>query len=426
MIQDIDYQILKSLGIALLIGFAIGMQRTLASIRENKKNYAGGRTFSLIALAGYLASWLSEIIPYLQIIVFTGILLLVLETHFFRSKEDRYAGITTPVTALLTYMIGVMVYYGLVQYALILGIVIIVLLEIKPRLQSLEYKISSTDINAVILLLVMTFIVLPFLPNKMIGPYNLINPYKTWFMAILIAFLSFMGYLTMKIFGQRYGIFLTGAAGGFISSTAVTVSLSKLYSSHKKYVFSYAGGIAIACTFMYLRVLLEIYVVNPSLINVVGIPYLTAFITGLAISYYMFKKSETGEIKLQEDLLPKNPLQLSEALKFGLLFGIIYGATSLVKEHYGAAGVYIVSIISGITDVDAITLSLSEMAKGSKISNQTASLGIVIASTTNSIVKWVVVYWISNKSLGHKISRFFITTLGVLFVSLWIMIKIIL
>ncbi len=424
MIQDVDYQILKSLGIALLIGFAIGMQRTLASIRENKQNYAGSRTFGLIAVAGYLASWLSEVVPYIQVIVSTGIVLLILEAHLLRSKADKKVGITTPVTALLTYLTGVMVYYEYTRYAIILGIVIIILLEIKPRLQSVEYKISSTDINAVILLLVMTFIVLPLLPNKMTGPYNLINPYKTWFMAVLIAFLSFVGYLTMKIFGHKYGIFLTGAAGGFISSTAVTVSLSKLYGIQKNFALSYAGGIAIACTFMYLRVFVEIYVVNPSLISIAGIPYLFAFATGLAMSYYMFKKSETADIKLEETSLSKNPLQLSEALKFGLAFGIIYGAISLTKEHYGAAGVYIISILSGITDVDAITLSLSEMAKETKIVPKTASLGIVTASVTNSLVKWVLAYWIGGKNLGNKISWFYIATLGVLFVCLWIMIKI--
>ena len=172
----------------------------------------------------------------------------------------------------------------------------------------------------------MSFVVLPVLPDKMIGPYHLFNPYKTWLMAVIIAAISFVGYAAIKLLGQKRGVFITGAAGGLISSTAVSISLSKMFNRQFEYINNYTGGIAIACTFMYLRVLFEAAVVHPELALRLAPAYLAAASSGLLFSWWLYSHSKAADINFENPAISRNPLQLSEAIKFGLLFGIIYGA----------------------------------------------------------------------------------------------------
>ncbi len=413
-----EYDIVKSLLIAILLGFAIGMQRSMTYIYKKEQTFAGSRTFALIALAGYLAGWLEKYISGFIFIAMAVIGFLVGLSYFLKVKTSQKRGMTTQIAAIITFVLGLMVWFDLENYAVFIGVIMIILLEIKPRLRKIESHISTTDTSAVILLLAMSFVVLPVLPDQMIGPYKLFNPYKTWLMAVIISGISFVGYVAIKVLGQKHGVFLTGAAGGLISSTAVSVSLSKMFQKRNELLNNYAGGIAVAATFMYLRVLFEAFVIHPELAVRLAPAYIGASLAGLVFSYYLFIHSKAVEISLENPAIAKNPLQLSEAIKFGLIFGIIYGAIAFVQIRYGNIGVYIVSLVSGITDVDAITLSLSQMAKDSKLTNEASMNGIVIASVTNSIVKLIIVYWIGGARLGWKLMQFFMITLGIMLAGL--------
>ena len=340
--------------------------------------------------------------------------LLVGLSYYLKVTRYRRTGMTTQIAAVVTFFLGLMIYADLRAYAIFIAVLMVVLLEIKPRLQAFEAKLSPTDVNAAVLLLAMSFIVLPVLPDKMIGPYALFNPYKTWLMAVIIAAISFVGYAAIKLLGQKRGIFITGAAGGLVSSTAVSVSLSKMFEKQLPLLNNYAGGIAIACTFMYLRVLFEAAVIHPDLAAVLALPYLTATAAGLLFSRHLYTHAASAEIQLENRAIAKNPLQLSEALKFGLLFGVIYGAIAFTQIRFGDIGVYIVSFISGISDVDAVTLSLSGLTKDGKLPMQTAINGIVIASIVNSLVKLGIVFWLGGSKLGWHVARFFFLTLGMM------------
>jgi uncharacterized membrane protein (DUF4010 family) len=171
---------------------------------------------------------------------------------------------------------------------------------------------------------------------------------------------------------------------------------------------------------MYLRVLFEAFVINQKVAMALLLPYLAASLSGLIYVYFLYRHSRTATISLEESTITKNPLQLSEAIKFGLLFGIIYGAISLVQNHYGDTGVYIISTLSGVTDVDAITLSLSQLATDQKLSLQASVTGIVIASVTNSLVKLGIVYWIGGRAIGWRMTLFFLITLGMLGGGVWL------
>ncbi|HGZ70707.1 MAG TPA: DUF4010 domain-containing protein, partial [Nitratifractor sp.] len=220
-----EYEIVKSLFITLALGFLIGIQRRLSSLEDDNKYFGGGRTFALIALFGYISAWIGTKVSYFSIVSFVTLAFLIALAYYFKVSKTGRTGLTTQLAALITFTLGLMVYEHLTNYAIFVAVLTIVILEIKPRLQTLERNISPVDVQAVTLLLVMSFIVLPILPDEMLGPYNLFNPYKTWLMAVIIALISFIGYIAIKTLGQKYGIFLTGAAGGFISSTAVSISL---------------------------------------------------------------------------------------------------------------------------------------------------------------------------------------------------------
>ncbi len=413
-----EYEIVTSLLVVTLLGFIIGMQRSMAYLHKGEQPFAGSRTFALLALAGYMSGWLQQYIPAFAAVVSAVVGSLIALSYFIKAKNSQKRGMTTQVAAFITFLLGVMVWFGLQNYAIFIGVVTVILLEIKPKLQKIEAHISSTDINAVVLLLAMSFVLLPVLPDEMLGPYNLFNPYKTWLMAVIIAAISFVGYIAIKVFGQKHGVFLTGAAGGLIASTAVTISLSKMFSKRFELVNNYAGGIAIACTFMYIRVLLEVFVIDSDLAGKLAPAFLGAAFSGLLFVYLMYKNSSGIEIDIQNSALTKNPLQLSEAVKFGLLFGAIYGAIAFVQTRYGDIGVYVVSLFSGLTDVDAITLSLSQMAKDQKLAEVAAMNGIVIASVTNSLVKLGIVFWLGGAKLGWKLFQFFALTLGVMLAAL--------
>ncbi|WP_457593736.1 MgtC/SapB family protein [Hydrogenimonas sp.] len=413
-----EYDIVKALFITIMLGFAVGMQRSMTYIYKGEQAFAGSRTFALIALAGYISGWLQQYVSGFVIAALAVFGFLVAFSYFLKVKTTQKRGMTTQIAAIVTFMLGLMVWYGLVDYAVFIGVVTIVLLEIKPRLRKIESHISSTDINAVVLLLAMSFVVLPILPDEMIGPYKLFNPYKTWLMAVIIAAISFVGYVAIKVLGQKHGVFLTGAAGGLISSTAVSISLSEMFEKRMDLLNNYAGGIAVACTFMYLRVLFEAFVIHPELAMRLAPAYLGAAGSGLVFSYYLYVHAKAAEISLESSAITKNPLQLSEAIKFGLLFGIIYGAIAFVQTRYGDIGVYIVSLFSGITDVDAITLSLSQLARDGKLAELSSMNGIVIASVTNSLVKLGIVFWLGGAALGWKLFRFFALTLGMMLAGL--------
>ncbi len=420
-----DTSTLQSLAIVLVMGFAIGMQRSLTYLRSGESSFAGSRTFSLIALSGYLAAWLDRSHEGMLVTVSLGIVALLTVAYYLKVREAKRWGMTTQIAALVTFLLGVLSFQGEQLYAVFLGVILIILLEIKPRLQALERHIGPTDVNAVILLLVMSFVILPILPDRMIGPGHLFNPYKTWLMAVIIAGISFVGYVAIKILGQKHGVFLTGAAGGLISSTAVSISLSQMFQRQYALINNYAGGIAIACTFMYLRVLFEAFVIHPELAWRLTPAYLGAAGSGLLFSWWLYRHSAEAEITLENNAIMKNPLQLSEAIKFGILFGVIYGAIAFVQGRYGNIGVYLVSLFSGLTDVDAITLSLSELTRDGKLEAFPAMNGIVIASVTNSLVKLGIVYWLGGVKLGWRLTQFFILTLGVMGAGLWIGVRMI-
>lgn len=397
-----DLHFLKLLLISILIGFSIGLERSIRFNLQNINSFAGSRTFALISLSGFLSAYLSEKYPYFLYLNTIIIGILIISAYLLKVIHYKKQGSTTHFAAIITFLLGILVYIK-IEYAIFIGVSVIVILSLKSKLETLESKISVKDINAAVLLLVMTFLILPILPDKTIDPYHLFNPYKTWLMAVLISALSFIGYISLKFVGNK-GILITAAAGGLFSSTAVTFTLSKMYKETKSNKLIYIAGISIANSIMFARVYIETLLVNKELSYKILLPFLFATIFGFIYSYYFYKKSTTQKIDI--NIESKNPLEIDEAIKFAIIFAIIYAAAEFISNKYGNLGIYLLSFFSGITDVDAITLSLSNLAI-SKIAELTAINGILIASITNSIVKFLIAAVVA-KNLTKELFLFFL------------------
>jgi uncharacterized membrane protein (DUF4010 family) len=408
---QMEFLIIKQMAIALIIGMMIGLQREVHYQKKKEISFAGTRTFALIALLGYLSAWIQSFSPLFLVVSLAIFGLIVLVSYIIKTTQGAYHGATTEIAALITFILGVMLFFSLDAYAISLAIVMLFLLEIKGDISRIEEHITTQDLSSMTLFLMMSFVLLPLLPDRMVDPFGIFNPYKTWLMVVLIAGISFIGYVAIKILGNKRGVYLTGIFGGLVSSTAVSITLSKLYSIQKTFLKNFAGGIAIASTIMYLRVLLETSFFNLSLTKALAIPYLGASIVGLVFVFYLYKHERVHKAVQIE--VNKNPLALSEALKLGLLFGLIFGSIGIFQSKFGDSGVYVISFLSGFTDVDAITLSLSQLARH-KISQEAAMNGIIIASIVNSLVKLGIVFVLGGKKLGLLMALFYMLSIGVL------------
>jgi len=393
------WNLLSALGIGLLIGIERGWSGRL---EDEGDRVAGIRTFSLVGLFGGVWTEVSRFVnEWILAVAFLSLAALVIASYIIKAKveEEKDLGITTEVALLLTFTLSSWAAFGYHVYALGATVIVISLLSLKPTLHRWLHKIEVKEIYAGIKLLIITVILLPLLPNKGYGPWEAINPHWIWWMVVLISGLSFIGYILIKYLGEDKGTMLTAITGGLASSTAVTLSLAQFARQQKKIASGiFIAGVLVASSIMFVRVGIEVAVVNYSLLFPLWIPLTTMLILTLGSGFWLWQK----HLQLEDDQPPielKNPLQFFTALQFGLLLGVILLLATAMEKWYGDQGIYLLALFSGLMDVDAITLSLSRMAEEGT-DPSVATLGIVIAVITNTIVKaGLFMFWAGyNKS----------------------------
>lgn len=414
-----EFLIAKELIITIILGFIIGLQRELNFFRNDKKIYMGARTFSIIALTGYLSTKLYDLYPFILTVTSVIIGIFLVSFYVINALNDKLErGNTTELSAYLTFIVGILV-SNYVEIAVFSTVILIALLEIKPKIVSIKGEIKSKDVKSAILFSLMTFVVLPVLPDKPIDPYGLINPSRIWMMVILISGLSFVGYLFTRFIDTSKGLVMMGLFGGLASSTAITLTLSKKASDNKEVNKSLVVAIALASSTMFLRVVIWTFIFSKELFKIVVFPYLAATIIGYILIYFLYKNIDNKEVSQEVDF--SNPLEFFEALKMGIVFGVIFGTLSLVNNYSGDLGVYLASFLSGLSDIDAIVLSLSELFSSKDILMNTALVGIVLATVANTLTKLVLSFVIGNRSLGLYLLYIYSASLAVLIGSLYIL-----
>jgi uncharacterized membrane protein (DUF4010 family) len=382
---EFDNDILIGLLVALAIGLLIGLERGWSKQAEKEGDrVAGIRTFGLIGLVGGVAAILSQTYnDWFLIAVFVAVTALTVAGHILDFKKNQDVGLTSAVAMLLTFSLAAWAAYGYEIQAMGVAVVVTAILGLKPVLHNWLGKLSTTEVYSGIKLLIISVVLLPLLPNEGYGPYNALNPYWIWWMVVLISGISFVGYFAIRIAGDRIGTFITAIVGAMASSTAVTISMANFaIKSVDKRLFM--GGVMIASSIMFVRVMIEVAVVNVSLLVNLWAPVGAMFAVTTGAGIWLWMTSQKQEFK--DEIALKNPLDLKTALKFGLLLAIILFLSKFLSDWLGDRGVLILALISGFADVDAITLSLSEMAKD-ETSTDVASQGIALAAASNTVVK---------------------------------------
>jgi uncharacterized membrane protein (DUF4010 family) len=400
---------------AVLLGALVGIEREKRKTEELETGgIAGLRTFTLLALFGAAAGWLAHDTSSPWILA-AGLIVIgafVVAGYFIAARsEPDSTGLTTEVAAVVVFLLGAMVMLGYSELAIGLGVVTAAVLAYKQPLHGFVGKLGWDDVFAGLRLLIATFIALPLLPDTPIDPWGALNPYKLWLLVILISSLSLVGYVLTRMLGPARGTALTGLAGGLVSSTAVTLSFAREGRDNPQESAALSCGILLAWAIMFVRVIVLVAAVNRVLLVHVLVPFvvMAAVVGGFAMFLY-YRGGSIDGAATKGSLKVENPFSLTAAAKFAALFAVVLLAVKIVHEHFPPSGLYAVAALAGLTDVDAITLSMSEFAKAGEAS--VAVIAIVIAALTNTIVKCGMAFVLAGPTLGKPLLIATVATLA--------------
>jgi uncharacterized membrane protein (DUF4010 family) len=409
------YEPFASLGLALAAGLLIGLEREQSAPEPTEKSggsFLGGvRTHPLFSLLGALSVLLSRqfgVWPVLFGGVATVGFLVVSYADDVKRGNDR--GLTSEAAFLLSFWLGALsLTEGILPQrekifvVASLSVVVTLLLSGKDWLHTFVQKTSKEDVFATLKFLIVAVVVLPLLPNESFGPLLVLNPFKIGMMVVLIAGISFVGYLSIRLLGARRGIGLTGLVGGLVSSTAVTLSFSDRAKKEPSLLLSCALAVLLASSIMFGRVLAEVAVVNQALLQTLLVPMGMMGAGGVLASLWVAWKAKKESKGEAENVKLENPFELSSALKFALLFAGVLLVSKAATTYFGTGATYLAGLLAGLTDVDAITLSMANLAKD-QLSPQVASTTIVLAVLSNTLVKGSLAISIGGWSFGRYIA----------------------
>ncbi len=392
---------------AILLGALVGIEREKRKAEEEEAGHiAGLRTFILLALLGAAAGWLSQTLstPWILAAALLTVGGVVAAGYYVTAPSSQNGkGLTTEVSAVVVFMLGGITMLGYEELAIGLGVVTAAVLAYKQPLHGLVNKLGWDDVYAGLRLLIATFIALPLLPEQPIDPWGALNPYKLWLLVILISSLSLVGYVLTRLLGPARATALTGLVGGLASSTAVTLSFAKQGRDNSQIANALACGILLAWAVMFVRVLVLVAVVNRLLLAQLLVPFLAMAVVVAGFAALLYFRGGTADkgVSTKGGLDVKNPFSLTAAAKFAALFGVVLLAVKIVQQTMPPGGLYAVAALSGLVDVDAITLSMAELAKTSEAS--VAVTAIVIAALSNTLVKCGLAVILAGMSLGKPL-----------------------
>jgi len=414
VIEPVD--LIAQPGVALLrvfvagvLGGLIGLERERASHAGRDPMFAGVRTYPLFAILGASLTLATGEIGAAVIAGFLAVAGLAL-VAYWRSSSRHEIGTTTESAALATYWIGAIAGTGALVLAGAIGITIAVLLAAKERLESFPQAMSREELRATLTLAVIAAVILPLLPDRGYGPWDVWNPRKLWTVVVLVSALSFGAFLAVRLWGSRRGLYLSGLLGGLVSSTAVAVSFASRSREAPKSSVALAIAAGMASMLMFVRVAVLAAVAGPSAVPRLA-PFLGAALLGgtLAIALLMRRagsRTDGGEPGLT------NPFRLVEAIRFAIIFALVLLAVQAARHWFQSAGLIVASVLAGFADVDAITLSLSSMAGGG-LPPETAAAGIALAALSNTAAKAGYAAWRGTGTYRNTVA----TILGAAFVA---------
>jgi uncharacterized membrane protein (DUF4010 family) len=395
------------LGIALGLGILVGLQRERAAAR-----LAGIRTFPLVTLCGSLSALLAQTfggwVLAAGFLAMGGTVLMGMRAELRTREHDP--GLTTEVAILLMFALGAYVVVGERVVAIALGGIAAVLLQFKGQLHGWAGKLGDQDLQAIMKFVLIALVILPALPDRNMGPYSVLNPRQIWWMVVLIVGISLAGYIAYKFMSRGAGLVLAGLLGGLISSTATTVTYSRRARNSPETSAVSALVITVASATVFVRLLLIIAVASPAFLRHAAPPLalmLVIFVVTAGTAWWRQRSQSSPEVTLEQ-----NPAELKVALLFGLLYAGVLFVVAAAKEKFGSAGLYVLAGISGLTDVDAITLSSVQLVNSSQLDPDTAWRVILLATLSNLVFKGGAVATLGSRPLFMRVLVIFSVALA--------------
>ena len=392
--------------ISLLIGALIGTERQRRLAEERLIGVAGLRTFTLIALLGTLCANMAVYYSQEFIIVAFGSFMLLVGIAYYSasSRTQGRVDLTSAVAAVLTFILGSLSFFDDRRLlAVALAVVITWILATRKVTHRYVETISETDLLDTLKMGIIALVIYPFLPDQPLDPFNTLNPRQIWLMVVLVSLIGYVGYILIRILGTEKGLSLTGVLGGLVSSTAVTTAMASEVRSQKEMLSSAVFATTIASCTMFPRMLFIVLVVNRDIFLTL-LPKLGSMtIVGVALAVLLLRKKDP----VGKSVALKDPFRILPALTFGGFFAIVLLTSKLASIYFGNAGTYAASVIAGLADVDAISLSMATLAKSSLMPN-TAVTAITLAAITNTLVKLSISYIMGTREFGNRIAIIFL------------------
>ncbi|MFZ5673817.1 MAG: MgtC/SapB family protein [Pseudomonadota bacterium] len=392
--------LLLKLGLALAIGLLIGLERGWKDRDEEEgQRTAGLRTFALIALLGGIIGALTRGDDFLLLAAGFVTVSAALAAFFWREGvAEKDFSATSLIAAMLAFLLGAYAVLGDAQVAAGAGVATALLLATKAQLHGWLARITWPELRAGLLLAAMTFIALPLLPHEAVDPYGAVNPYELWLMTILIAAVSFAGYAAIRIAGPERGTVMAAGAGGLVASTAVTLTLARLAKDNPHRVRLLGGSIVLSGAVMLLRVLVVVFVLNRVLASSLA-PALIAGALAMAVfAFVLIRWAPDDKKNGKADLNLKNPFDLMEVLRFGVILTVVMLLAVAARHFFGEAGLIGLAAISGLADVDAITLSMAKTAQSDATVGP--ALAILTAVGVNTLAKTGYAAYVGGARVG--------------------------
>ena len=398
-----QWEFLVRIAVAIGIGSVIGLERQFSAMKENSNGFSGVRTFIILVLLGFVGGLFYHLFaPWVYGGLLLGVIILNAASYWVTAKQGD-SGLTTEMTSLFAFILGTMVLNGLIEISLFVTVILVVVLSSKFRIKAIVGKITPEELYDFILFVTLALLVLPFLPDETYGypPYDVVNPREIGWVVILTSGLGLLGHMLTKFLGANRGILVSGLVGGLVSSTAITWIFSKKSTQSPALSAQCATAILAASSIMFIRVLIWTFIFNQQLFQTLLLSIFLVFLSAVGVTFFLYKQRKNQEITDAEIPL-KKPLDLKSALVFGVIYTFIILLVTYANENLGQSGTLISSAIAGISDIDAITISVSKLA-GVKLDLQTASLAVLIASVSNTLVKMGIGIYAGSRDLRRHL-----------------------
>lgn len=407
-----------SLGVALAIGLLLGLQRERSQRATGKRGPAGARTFPIVALLGALAVLAGGGEPgWLAAVGFLGVAALTTAAYVRASRDEGAVGLTTEVLLLLAYVLGAVAAAGQREAATVVGAAALVLVSLKDRLHTFAGRLSDEDEAAVLKFVAVALLVVPLLPDRAMGPFDAVNLAEVGKMVVLVAGISFLGYVAVKTVGVGRGFLVTGLFGGIASTTATTAAFARRSREAEALAVPLSAGTLLGCSVLYPRIVVLVALVSPAFATRL-IPWflpmaavtLAAAVPGLLAT----RRGGTADVPLQ------NPFELKPALWFAGIYAVIVVVAKAAHAWFGSAGLYVAGAIAGTTDMDAISITAARLSGGAGTGDALFRV-VVLAAVTNALVKAGIAWTTGSRPFARRVAVGLLGSAAAGLATLWVL-----